>query len=139
MLWIKAFHIIFVICWFAGIFYLPRLYVNYAMVKDEAVKSHLLIMARKLYRFTTPFAFLTIVFGGILFYFNHQYYLKAGWFHTKLLLVVLLIIYHHICGIYLKQFEQGKSHRSHIFYRWFNEIPVFILFGSIILVVIKPF
>ncbi|MGK0442858.1 MAG: putative membrane protein [Pseudohongiellaceae bacterium] len=139
MLWVKAFHLIFMVCWFAGIFYLPRLFVYHAMAKDQATRDHLALMERKLYRFTTPFAFLTIGFGLWLASYNWDYYLQAKWFHAKLALVLLLVGYHWQCGRYVKQLQQHRELRSHVFYRWFNELPVFILFAVIIFVVVKPF
>lgn len=139
MLWVKAFHIIFVICWFAGIFYLPRLFVYHAMADDEATRAHLQIMARKLYRFITPFAFLSIALGLWLVSFSLNYYLSSHWFHAKIFLVLLLVVYHLICGRFVQQLEDRSSQRSHVYYRWFNEIPVLVLFTVVILVVVKPF
>lgn len=139
ILWIKAFHLIFLVCWFAGIFYLPRLFVNHAMTGYLETKSLLLTMEKKLYRFITPFAYLTIFFGLILTYFNFEYYISQSWFWLKLLLVFGLVLYHIQCGKFIKNFELGINKKSHIFYRWFNEVPVFALFGIVILVVIKPF
>ncbi len=139
MLWLKAFHIIFMVCWFAGIFYLPRLFVYHAMSRDPAVHAQLAIMERKLYRFVSIFAVLTIVFGLALALGNTAYYLKAPWFHAKLTLVVLLVIYHLVCGAMVKNLTAGNNNRSHVFYRWFNELPVIFLFGIVILVVVKPF
>lgn len=139
MLWIKAFHIIFIVCWFAGIFYLPRLFVYHAMADNEATCAHLRIMELKLYRFTTPFAALSIGFGLWLTSYNLDYYLAAGWFHAKVLLVLLLVGYHLICGRIVKQLQTEPVQRSHVFYRWFNEAPVLALFGAVILVVVKPF
>ena len=139
MLWIKAFHIIFIVCWFAGIFYLPRLFVYHAMARDEATRAHLRIMEKKLYRFTTPFAVLSIGFGLWLASYNLDYYLAAGWFHAKVFLVLLLIGYHLVCGHFVKQLQTQAKPRSHVFYRWFNEAPVLALFGVVILAVVKPF
>lgn len=139
MLWIKAFHIIFMVCWFAGVFYLPRLFVYHAMSTEPAVHAQLAIMERKLYRFVSIFAVLTIILGFVLVMGNSAYYLKAPWFHAKLTLVLLLVIYHLVCGAMVKQLAGGGNKRSHVFYRWFNEIPVLFLFSIIILVVVKPF
>lgn len=139
MLWIKAFHIIFMVCWFAGVFYLPRLFVYHAMSTEPAVHTQLAIMERKLYRFVSIFAVLTIILGFVLLMGNSAYYLKAPWFHAKLTLVLLLVIYHLVCGAMVKQLASGGNKRSHVFYRWFNEIPVLFLFSIIILVVVKPF
>ncbi|WP_019529811.1 CopD family protein [Dasania marina] len=139
MLWLKALHIIFMVCWFAGIFYLPRLFVYHAMAEDQATREQLAIMERKLYRFISPFAVLTILFGLWLASYNIDYYLQAKWFYAKLALVLLLVGYHLQCGRYIKQLAQHSEQRSHVFYRWFNELPVIILFTVIILVVVKPF
>ncbi|HQT26437.1 MAG TPA: CopD family protein [Burkholderiales bacterium] len=135
MLWIKAFHIIFVTSWFAGLFYLPRIYVNLAMA-SEAETDRLLLMAGKLYRFMTPLGLLALVFGSWLwlgFGFN------GGWLHAKLFLVLLLVAYHLYCGKLLKEFREGRNRRSHVWYRWFNEFPVLMLTAIVILVVVKPF
>jgi len=139
MSWLKAFHIIAVVCWFAGIFYLPRLFVYHAMATEQATRDHLKIMERKLYRFMSPFAVLTIVFGVAMILVNPDYYLHAGWLHLKLALVFLLIAYHAYCGVLVHRFAQDRNERSHVFYRWFNEAPVLILFAVVILAVVKPF
>jgi putative membrane protein len=136
MLWIKSLHLIFVTSWFAGLFYLPRLFVNHAMVDDPATAGRLLMMEQKLYRFMQPLALLALVFGLWLWL---GYGIGGGWLHAKLALVVLLIGYHHYCGSLLKDFAQGRNRHSHVWYRWFNEIPVVILFIVVILVVVKPF
>ena len=136
MLWVKAFHIIFVTSWFAGLFYLPRLFVNHAMVNDAATLERLSLMEHKLYRFMFPLAALAIVFGLWLMI---GYGIKGGWLHAKLLLVAGLIAYHIYCGKLMRDFTVGKNTRSHIWYRWFNEVPVLMLFAIVILVVVKPF
>lgn len=138
MLWIKAFHIIFMVCWFAGIFYLPRLFVNSALTTDSNTQQHLALMQTKLFRFITPFAVLTIIFGLWLTGFNAEYYSKAAWFHAKIVLVSLLVIYHISCGYFVRQFNAKTNRRSQRFFRWYNEAPVFILFTVVILVVVKP-
>lgn len=138
MLWIKAFHIIFVICWFAGIFYLPRLLVNHAMVDDEATKARLLLMETKLYRFITPFAWIAVLLGCWLALLNWHYYSAQPWFWIKAALVIPLIAYHWQCGRYIERFRLGQNVRTHIYFRIFNELPVFILFAIVILVVVKP-
>ncbi|MBL4827997.1 MAG: CopD family protein [Spongiibacteraceae bacterium] len=139
MLWIKAFHIIFIVCWFAGIFYLPRLFVYHSMASDQATCDHLKMMEHKLYRFMSLFAVLSIVFGAWLVSYNLNYYLQATWFISKIFLVLLLLIYHLICGQHVKLFQRTNTQHSHVFYRWFNEAPVLILFSVVILVVVKPF
>ena len=136
--WLKAFHIIAVICWFAGIFYLPRLFVYHALATEQATRDHLKIMERKLYRFVTPFMLFTLVFGVALIMQNPTYYLHAGWLHAKLALVLVLFGYHGYCGVLLKQLARDEM-RSHVFYRWFNELPVLLLFAIVILAVVKPF
>lgn len=135
MLWIKALHIIFVVSWFAGLFYLPRLFVNHAMVSDPATIAQLKLMERKLYRFMTPLGVLAVVFGSWL-WLGYGY--AGRWLDIKLALVVALIIYHLYCGHLVTLFAQDKNVHSHIFYRWFNELPVLILFVIVFLVVLKP-
>lgn len=139
MLWIKAFHIIFVVCWFAGIFYLPRLFVNQAMAKDPATQEHLALMSYKLYRFMTPLAWLALGFGVWMTALNWSAYQASGWFHVKMLLVILLIAYHWQCGRFMRAFQAGTNTKSHLFFRWFNEVPVLLLFAVVILVVVRPF
>lgn len=137
MLWIKSLHIIFVTSWFAGLFYLPRLFVNHAMVTNNSETSERLkLMERKLYRFMLPLAVLALGFGIWLWV---GYGISGGWMHAKLTLVALLIAYHWYCGKLLKDFSQGKNTHSHIWYRWFNEVPVLALSAVVILVVVKPF
>jgi len=135
MLWIKAFHIIFVVSWFAGLFYLPRLYVNLAMTKGEEERSRLLLMSRKLYRFVTPIAALALISGTWLWL---GYGFSGVWLHIKLTLVLFLIGYHFYCGKLLKEFEQGSNTRSHVWFRLFNEVPVLMLVAIVILVTVKP-
>lgn len=140
MLWIKAFHIVAVVCWFAAIFYLPRLFVYHAMAEDQVSKDRFIIMERKLFNgICTPSAVLTVILGIVLISFNPSYYMSSGWMHAKLGLVFLLIVYHLMCWRVLKQFRDGDNSRSHVFYRYFNELPVFLLIGIVILVVVKPF
>ncbi|MFW7343770.1 CopD family protein [Pollutimonas sp. H1-120] len=138
MLWIKTFHILFVTSWFAGLFYLPRIYVNLAQAQDASVQACLLGMARRLYRFMTPLAVLAIAFGLWLFA-GYGIGMGQGWMHAKLAAVVLLLAYHLSCGRMLKKFERGANTHSHRFYRWFNEIPVLLLLIVIALVVLRPF
>lgn len=137
-LWAKALHIVFVTSWFAGLFYLPRLFVNLAMLGPEegAVRDRLLLMSRKLLRFMGPLAGLAVGFGLWLWLGEG---ISGGWMHAKLTLVLLLIGYHHYCARLLRDFEAGRNTRSHVWYRWFNEAPVLVLFVVVILVVLKPF
>ena len=140
MIWIKAFHIIFMVAWFAGIFYLPRLFVNHAMAEEEDVKARLALMEGKLYLFITPWMLLTIVFGlWLLFDYAWAAFSHMWWLHLKLVLVVLLIGYHFYCGKIIRDFANGRCQRSHVWFRWFNELPVLILFVVVILAVVKPF
>ncbi len=137
MLWIKAFHIVFVTSWFAGLFYLPRIFVNLAQEPETVANARLLLMARRLYRFTTMLAVLAIAFGlGMLW---TGYAFTGIWLHVKLALVLLVIGYHHACGMLLRKFENGANRRTHVWYRWFNEVPVLLLTAIVILVVVKPF
>jgi putative membrane protein len=140
MLWVKALHIVFVVSWFAGLFYLPRIFVNLAMETDPASTQRLLLMARKLFRFMTMLAVPAVVFG-LWLYLGYGIGRGAGqgWMHAKLALVLVLIGYHHGCGVLLRKFEAGRNTRSHKFYRWFNELPVLVLLAVVILVVVKPF
>lgn len=136
MLWIKAFHIIFVTSWFAGLFYLPRIFVNHAMETNPETIQRLTMMEQKLYRFMLPLALLAIGFGLWLWM---GYGISGKWMHPKLTLVLGLVAYHLYCGKIMRDFAAGKNQRSHIWFRWFNEIPVLALTGIIILVVVKPF
>ena len=138
-LWLKAFHIIFVVCWFAGIFYLPRIMVYYAASEDPATRATLRVMARKLYRFITPFMFIAILLGFALIATNLDYYLAARWLWVKLLAVVCLVIYHYYCRRLVKAIESDTDEHSHVYFRVFNEVPVLFLFLIIILAVLKPF
>ena len=135
---IKALHIIFVTAWFAGLFYLPRIYVNLAMVPagSTAERERLLLMAGKLYRFIGPLALLALGFGLWLWL---GFGVTGGWLHAKLALVIVLIGYHHVCGSLLKRFRAGTVTRSHVWFRVFNEVPVLLLFAVVFLVVLKPF
>jgi putative membrane protein len=144
ILWVKALHIIFVTSWFAGLFYLPRIFVNLAMVpagpQGQAERERLLLMSRKLYRFMMPLMIGTLFFGFWLWLgFGIGQGPGNGWMHAKLAIVFSLVGYHHVCGAILKKFQAGTMTKSHIWFRWFNEIPVLMLLGAVILVVVKPF
>ncbi|MFW5451173.1 MAG: protoporphyrinogen oxidase HemJ [Methylophagaceae bacterium] len=141
MLWVKAFHIIFVITWFSALFYLPRLFVYHAMCDDRAGSERFKVMERKLYRgIMTPSAILTLVFGSwLLSFYTIEQLSVMYWLYIKLILVALLIGYHLYCGHLLKRFNNDANQRSHVFYRWFNELPVLILIAVIILAIVKPF
>lgn len=140
MLWVKALHIVFVASWFAGLFYLPRIFVNLAQDADPAVTTRLLRMARKLYRFMSILALPALVLGLWLFLgYGIGKGPGNGWLHAKLGVVVLIIGYHHACGVLLRKFEAGRNVRSHVFYRWFNEVPVLLLLAAVVLAVVKPF
>lgn len=135
MLWIKAFHIFFVVSWFAGLFYLPRIFVNLAMATGAEERARLLLMARKLYRFVTPIGALALVFGTWLWL---GFGFSGIWLHIKLALVLFLVGYHFYCGKLLREFEQGANLRSHVWFRVFNEAPVLALLAIVILVTVKP-
>jgi putative membrane protein len=140
MLWVKALHIVFVASWFAGLFYLPRIFVNLAQETHPVATERLVLMARKLYRFMTILAVPAIAFGVWLWMgYGVGRGPGNGWMHAKLLIVVLLLGYHHACGSLLKKFEMGQNRRSHVWFRWFNEVPVLMMLGAVILVVLKPF
>ncbi len=142
MLWVKAFHIVFVASWFAGLFYLPRIFVNLAMVEpgSEAERRRLLLMARKLLRFATLLAVPAILLGAWLWLgYGIGRGPGNGWMHAKLAVVVLTIGYHHACAVMLRKLEAGTSTRSHRWFRWFNELPVLFLTAAVVLVVVKPF
>lgn len=140
-LWLKAFHIVSVVCWFAGLFYLPRLFVYHAQSEDSISRERFCLMERKLYRFIMgPAMIAALIFGIWLISLNPSaYFGQGGWMHAKLALVVILIGYHHMCGAQVKRFARGENTRSHVFYRWFNEVPVLILLAIVILVVVRPF
>jgi putative membrane protein len=138
MLWVKALHIVFVTSWFAGLFYLPRIFVNLAMETDAAARARLLAMARKLYRFMTILSAPAIVFG-LWLWLGYGVGAGSGWMHAKLGVVILLLGYNHACGALLKKFEAGVAVRSHVWFRWFNEAPVLMLLAAVVLVVVKPF
>lgn len=146
MLWVKSFHIVFVASWFAGLFYLPRIFVNLAMVPpdSEAERQRLLLMARKLMRFTTLLAVPALVLGLWMWLpspvgWGFGWGPGNGWMHAKLAVVLLVIGYHHACGVMLRKFEQGINRHNHVWYRWFNEAPVIMLVVVVVLVVVKPF
>ena len=140
MLWIKSLHLLFIVSWFAGLFYLPRIFVNLALNTDATTTTRLLAMARKLYRFTGIIMLPALAFGLVLWlYYGVGRGPGNGWMHAKLALVILVIGYHHACGSLLKKFENGRNTRSHVWYRWFNEVPVVLLFAIIVLVIVKPF
>lgn len=138
-LWLKAFHIIAVITWFAALFYLPRLFVYHAMAEDSISHERFKVMERKLYRgIMTPSSVVAVVLGIAMLIINPAW-LSMGWMHAKLFLVVLLLGYHHACGRLLKRFAADDNRHSHKWYRWFNEAPVLVLVGIVLLVVLKPF
>ena len=142
MLWIKSFHIVFVASWFAGLFYLPRIYVNLAMVPADshAERERLLLMARKLMRFTTLLALPAVGFGLALWgVYRIGFGPGNGWMHAKWVVILLALGYHHACGTLLKKSEAGTMQRGHVWFRWFNEIPVVLLLIAVVLVVVKPF
>ena len=140
MLWIKAFHIIAMVTWFAGLFYLPRLFVYHAMQPPPKDGERFKVMEHKLYyAITTPGAIVTILLGLMMLVPSWDAYKHMCWMHAKLGLVVLLVIYHAICGYYVSVFKKDRNTHTHIFYRWFNEVPTLFLIGIVILAVVKPF
>ena len=142
MLWVKSFHIIFVASWFAGLFYLPRIFVNLAMVdpQSDAERARLLLMARKLLRFSTLLAVPALALGLTLWlWYGIGLGPGNGWMHAKLGVVLLVVGYHHVCARILRKFEADAMHRSHVWFRWFNEAPVLMLVAAVLLVVVKPF
>jgi putative membrane protein len=137
MLWVKALHIIFMVTWFAGLFYLPRLFVYHAQSEDRVSQERFKVMERKLYYgIMAPGAVLTVAFGLWLWL---GYGFSGGWLHAKLSLVAVLVAYHLWCGKLLIDFKHDRNAKSHVWFRWFNEFPVLILFAVVILVVVKPF
>jgi putative membrane protein len=137
MLWVKSLHIVFMVTWFAGLFYLPRLFVYHALAEDRVSLERFAVMERKLYwGIMTPGALLTLGFGLWLWL---GWGFSGGWLDAKLALVVLLIAYHLWCGKLMLELRAGRNRRSHRWFRWFNELPVLALFGAVILVVVKPF
>jgi putative membrane protein len=140
MLWIKAFHIVFMVTWFAGMFYLPRLFVYHSMSDDPISIERFKIMERKLFwGIMTPGGTVAAVFGVWLLLRNWPVYQAAGWMHAKLGLVVLMIVYHVWCGKLLQDFKFDRNRHDHVWYRWFNEVPVILLIAIVVLAVVKPF
>lgn len=136
MLWIKALHIIFMVTWFAGLFYLPRLFVYHSTATDTAGLERFKIMERKLfYGIMTPGAILTLIFGVWLWL---GYGFGGTWLHIKLALIIVLIVYHIYCGKLLLDFKHDRNKYGHVFYRWLNEFPTLILIAVVILTVVKP-
>lgn len=138
MLWIKAFHIIMVVCWFAMLFYLPRLFVYHAMAEDEISKKRFQVMERKLYwGIGTPSMIAALILGITLVGLRAEYYMTSAWFHMKIVGVIILVAYHIACGIYVKKFQRESIGKSHIYFRWFNEFPVLLLTAIVVLVVVQ--
>ncbi|MEJ6021617.1 CopD family protein [Ramlibacter sp. PS4R-6] len=140
MLWVKALHIVFVASWFAGLFYLPRIFVNLAMVPagSDAERARLLLMARKLLRFTTMLAVPALALG-LWLWLGYGIGRGAGWLHAKLAVVTLTVGYHAVCAQILRGIEAGSFARGHVWFRWFNELPVLLLLAAVVLAVVKPF
>jgi len=141
MLWIKAWHLIFMVTWFAGLFYLPRLFVYHAQCEDAAGNARFKVMERKLYYgITMPGMVLTVGFGvWMLWAYAWQVYGQMGWLHAKLALIAGLVVYHFICGWHLTAFRDDRNRRSHVYFRWFNEVPVLFLIAIVLLATLKPF
>lgn len=140
-MWLKALHLIFMVTWFAGLFYLPRLFVYHALSQDTVGIERFKVMERKLFfGIMTPSMVLTLLFGFLMiFEYAWEAYSNNGWLHVKLLLVALLVVYHFYCGKIVLDFKRNLNIRSHVFYRWFNEVPVLFLVAIIILASLKPF
>lgn len=141
MLWYKALHLIFMVTWFAGLFYLPRLYVYHAMANDQVSIDRFKVMERKLfYGITTPGGLFTLIFGVALLFSNGMSaYSGQVWLHVKLLFILLLVLYHVYCWFLLQDFKHDRNKRGHVWFRWFNEIPVLFLVIIVILAVVRPF
>ncbi len=140
MLWVKAFHVVFMVTWFAGLFYLPRLFVYHAMSEDATSQARFVVMERKLFwGIMSPGAIITISLGLWLLLENWATYLSAGWMHIKLVAVALLLMYHVWCGKLVHDFKYDRNIHSHVWYRWFNEIPVIFLVVIVSLAIVKPF
>lgn len=140
MLWVKALHIVFVASWFAGLFYLPRIFVNLAMVPagSDAERARLLLMAHKLLRFTNLLAVPALALG-LWLWLGYGIGRGAGWMHAKLAVVLVTVAYHATCARILGGIERGSFNRSHVWFRWFNELPVLLLLAAVVLAVVKPF
>lgn len=140
-MWLKAFHLIFMVTWFAGLFYLPRLFVYHALAEDDIGRERFKLMERKLYfGIMTPGMILTFVFGSwMLADYAWALYRDQGWLHAKLILLIGLLLYHLACGKWLLDFARDRNRHNHVFYRWVNEIPVLFLFAIVILATVKPF
>lgn len=146
MLWVKSFHIVLVASWFAGLFYLPRIFVNLAMVPADSVaeRARLILMAEKLYRFTVGLGVVALVLGVWLWALlrgvpGFGLGAGSGWLHLKLVLVLAVLAYQWVCGRLLQHLRAGQSARSHVWFRWFNELPVLLLLAIVVLTVVKPF
>lgn len=138
MLWLKAFHLIFMVTWFAGLFYLPRIFVYHAMTEDTATRDTFKVMERKLLIMTHLGGALTWIFGLALIV-KFPGYLQMGWLHAKLTLVLVLVAYHAWCWRLVKVFAEDRNARSHVWFRWFNEVPVLFLIAIVLLAILKPF
>jgi putative membrane protein len=139
MLWIKTLHVFFVIGWFAGLFYLPRIFVNLAQVRAPGTeRDRLLLMAAKLYRFSNMLSAAALLFG-VWLWLGYDIGHGQGWIHAKLALVLALLAFQHVCGRMLAGFRSDSNRHTHIWFRWFNEIPTVLLFAIVVLVVVKPF
>lgn len=138
MLWVKAFHIIAMVAWFAALFYLPRLFVYHALSEDRIGRERFKVMERKLYRgIGTPAMVVTVALGVWTASFNWSYYATATWFWIKMALVAVLLVYHFTCGVYVRRFAADEVTHGHVFFRWFNEFPVLVLISVVLLVVLK--
>ncbi len=139
MLWLKSFHIIAMVCWFAGLFYLPRLFVYHTLSSDAISHDRFVVMERKLFwGITTPSALATLLFGFWLLFLNMEFFLAWWWMQAKLALVAMLLVYHGMCWAHMVALRDGRNRRGHVFFRLFNEFPVLLLIAIVILIVVKP-
>lgn len=139
MLWVKSFHIVFVVAWFAGLFYLPRLFVYHALADDTASRERFKVMERKLYRGIMHPTMVLTVASGLWMWMDYGFGLPGRWLHLKVALVILLVAYHFVLGHYLRAFAADQNAHTHVFYRWLNEMPLAFLVAIVVLVVVKPF
>ncbi len=136
---VKAFHLVAMVAWYAGLFYLPRLFVYHSQTEDQISRERFEIMERRLFRgIMTPSMVVTLVLGIWMLYL-HPFWLTQGWMHAKLALILVLVVYHHVCIVHMKQLANGTNQRSHLYFRWFNEVPLIPLIAIVLLAVLKPF
>lgn len=138
-LWLKAIHVIFMVTWFAGLFYLPRLFIYHAMEENKASFELFKVMEKRLFGIMTIGGALTVFFGTAVMFMNLGYFMSSGWFGLKFLFVLALLGYHFWCYRIMVAFREGRNQRSHVWYRWFNEAPAVALIVIVIMVIVRPF